>query len=165
MKMLPNMTVINPCDFNQTKAATKAIANHVGPVYLRFGRPKVPNFTQSNQQFQIGKSITINEGIHVSIFATGHLVWKAMEAVKILKDKNIDAELINIHTIKPIDIKAVIGSVKKTKCVVTAEEHMMNGGLGDSIAQILALNYPAPLEMVAVNDKFGESGTSRKTNG
>ncbi|MEI6852404.1 MAG: transketolase C-terminal domain-containing protein [Bacteroidota bacterium] len=159
MKMLPNMVVINPCDFNQTKAATIAISEYVGPVYLRFGRPKVPVFIPENEPFIIGKALTINEGKDVSIFATGHLVWKALEAVKILKEKGIDAELINIHTIKPLDDEAILKSVAKTRCVVTAEEHMMNGGLGDSIAQLLSRKLPTPLEMVAVDDKFGESGT------
>lgn len=159
MKMLPNMTVINPCDYNQTKAATKAVADLEGPVYLRFGRPKVPNFTAPDQKFEIGKAITFNEGKDVTIFATGHLVWKAIEAGQILAEKGIDAEIINIHTIKPLDKNAVLQSVRKTKCVVTAEEHMKNGGLGDSIAQVLAAEYPTPIEMVAVNDTFGESGT------
>ncbi|MFN5665206.1 MAG: transketolase family protein [Bacteroidota bacterium] len=159
MKMLPGMTVINPCDYNQTKAATIAIASHVGPVYLRFGRPAVPNFTAENQVFQIGKALLLNEGTDVSIFATGHLVWKAIEAGHMLAEKGISAEIINIHTIKPLDEAAVLASVRKTRCVVTAEEHQMNGGLGDSIAQLLARNYPTPLEMVAVNDSFGESGT------
>lgn len=159
MKMLPGMTVINPCDYNQTKAATIAIANHIGPVYLRFGRPAVPNFTPENQTFEIGKALMLNEGTDVSIFATGHLVWKAIEAGHILAGKGINAEIINIHTIKPLDENAVLNSVKKTRCVVTAEEHQMNGGLGDSIAQLLARNYSLPVEMVAVNDSFGESGT------
>jgi len=159
MKMLPNMTVINPCDYNQTKAATKAVADLEGPVYLRFGRPKVPNFTAPVQKFEIGKAITFNEGKDVTIFATGHLVWKAIEAGQILAEKGIDAEIINIHTIKPLDKNAVLQSVRKTKCAVTAEEHMKNGGLGDSIAQVLAAEYPTPIEMVAVNDTFGESGT------
>lgn len=158
MKMLPNMTVISPCDYNETKAATIAIAEHQGPVYLRFGRPKVPNFTDPNKKFVIGKADILNEGKDVTIFATGHLVWKAIEAGKLLSEKGIDAEIINIHTIKPLDEEAVLMSAGKTKCVVTAEEHMMNGGLGDSIAQLLALKMPTPLEMVAVNDTFGESG-------
>jgi transketolase len=158
MKMLPNMTVINTCDYNQTKAATLAIAKHIGPVYLRFGRPKVPVFIPENQPFEIGKAVLLNKGKDVSIFATGHLVWTALEAAKILELKGISAEVINIHTIKPLDDAAVLDSVNKTKCVVTAEEHMMNGGMGDSIAQLLARHLPAPLEMVAVNDKFGESG-------
>ncbi len=159
MKMLPNMVVINPCDFNQTKAATITISEYVGPVYLRFGRPKVPVFIPENEPFIIGKALTINEGKDVSIFATGHLVWKALEAVKILKEKGIGAELINIHTIKPLDDEAILKSVAKTRCVVTAEEHMINGGLGDSIAQLLSRKLPTPMEMVAVDDKFGESGT------
>ncbi len=159
MKMLPNMVVINPCDYNQTKAATLAIAKHVGPVYLRFGRPVVPNFTPADQEFVIGKAVTLQDGNQVSIFATGHLVWKALEAADILAEKGISAEVINIHTIKPLDEEAIIRSVSKTRCAVSAEEHMMNGGLGDSIAQTLARRMPTPLEMVAVNDIFGESGT------
>lgn len=159
MKMLPNMTVINPCDYNQTKAATIAIAAHEGPVYLRFGRPTVPNFTPADQVFEIGKALMLNEGKDVSIFATGHLVWKAIEAGQQLAEMGINAEIINIHTIKPLDAQAIIQSVKKTRCVVTAEEHQKNGGLGDSIAQLLATHFPAPIEMVAVNDTFGESGT------
>ena len=162
MKMLPHMTVINTCDFNQTKAATIAIAEHVGPVYLRFGRPKVPNFTYENQKFEIGKAITLEEGNDLTIIATGHLVWEAIEACKALKEININAEVINIHTIKPLDRDAIIKSVKKTKCVVTAEEHMLNGGLGESIAQLLSRELPTPLEMVGVNDTFGESGTPRQ---
>ena len=162
MKMLPHMTVINPCDFNQTKAATLAIAEHMGPVYLRFGRPKVPNFTDENQIFEIGKAVNLKDGNDVSIFATGHLVWEALEAVKILNELNINAEIINIHTIKPLDKDAVIKSVSKTRCVVTAEEHMLNGGLGDSIAQLISREMPLPLEMVGVNDTFGESGTPRQ---
>ncbi|MFM1875074.1 MAG: hypothetical protein RL266_811 [Bacteroidota bacterium] len=159
MKMLPHMTVINPCDYNQTKAATKAIAELDGPVYLRFGRPKVPNFTPDNQKFEIGKAWKIADGTDVSIFATGHLVWKAIEAQAVLADKGVSAEIINIHTIKPLDVDAILASVNKTGCAVTAEEHQRNGGLGDSVAQTLVLNGPAPLEMVAVNDSFGESGT------
>jgi transketolase len=159
MKMLPGMTVINPCDYNQTKAATIAIAAYEGPVYLRFGRPAVPNFTPAGQKFEIGKAVMLNEGTDVSIFATGHLVWKAIEAGHILAEKGINAEIINIHTIKPLDAQAILESVRKTRCVVTAEEHQMNGGLGDSIAQLLARELPSPLEMVAVNDSFGESGT------
>jgi transketolase len=158
MKMLPNMTVISPCDYNQTKAATIAIAEFEGPVYLRFGRPKVPNFTPVDQKFEIGKAEIINEGKDVTIIATGHLVWKAIEAGRILLEKGINPEIINIHTIKPLDEKAVLDSIRKTKCVVTAEEHMMNGGLGDSISQLLVRKMPTPLEMVAVNDTFGESG-------
>lgn len=159
MKMLPNMTVINPCDFNQTKAATIAIAEHEGPVYLRFGRPKVPTFIAPDQKFEIGKALMLNEGADVSIFATGHLVWEAIVAAKTLAENGIDAEIINIHTIKPLDEDAILKSVAKTKCVVTAEEHMRHGGLGDSIAQLLAQKLPAPMEMVAVNDQFGQSGT------
>ena len=161
MKMLPHMTVINPCDFNQTKAATIAIAKHVGPVYLRFGRPKVPNFTSSNQEFKIGEAINMAIGSDITIIATGHLVWEALEAVKELEKENISAELINIHTIKPLDKKAILESVIKTKCVVTAEEHMLNGGLGDSVAQLLSRSLPTPLEMVGIDDTFGESGTPR----
>ena len=159
MKMLPHMTVINPCDYNQTKAATKAIADLDGPVYLRFGRPKVPNFTPQDQKFEVGKAWKIANGADVSIFATGHLVWKAIEAQAILAGKGVSAEIINIHTIKPLDVDAILESVNKTGCAVTAEEHQRNGGLGDSVAQTLALNGPAPMEMVAVNDSFGESGT------
>jgi transketolase len=158
MKMLPNMTVINPCDFNQTKAATLAIADWQGPVYLRFGRPKVPNFTAENQEFEIGKALLIQEGFDVSIFATGHLVWKAIEAAKELAEKGFSAEIINIHTIKPLDEDAILNSVGKTRCAVAAEEHQRNGGLGDSIAQVLARKFPAPMEFVAVDDSFGESG-------
>lgn len=159
MKMLPNMTVINTCDFNQTKAATKAIADFDGPVYLRFGRPKVPNFTPADQKFEIGKAIHLVEGADVSIFATGHLVWPAIEACRELAEKGINAELINIHTIKPLDKEAVLNSVNKTGCAVSAEEHLRNGGLGDTIAQLLAMEKPTPMEMVAVDDSFGESGT------
>ncbi len=158
MKMLPGMVVINPCVYNQTKAATIAIADYVGPVYLRFGRPKVPNFTPEDQKFEIGKAILLNEGSDVTIFATGHLVWKAIEAADILEQRGISSEIINIHTIKPLDAEAVLSSVSKTRAVVTAEEHMMNGGLGDSIAQLLSRKLPTPIEMVAVDDKFGESG-------
>jgi transketolase len=159
MKMLPGMVVINPCDYNQTKAATIAIAAYNGPVYLRFGRPAVPNFTPIDQHFEIGKAVLLNEGTDITIIATGHLVWKAIEAGHILAEKGISAEIINIHTIKPLDENAILDSVRKTKCVVTAEEHQMNGGLGDSVAQLLARNLPLPMEMVAVNDTFGESGT------
>ena len=159
MKMLPNMTVIVPCDFNQTKNATLAAAEFDGPVYLRFGRPKVPNFTPADEKFIIGKAQMLQEGTDVTIFACGHLVWKAIEALPILKGLGINVELINIHTIKPLDVEAVLKSVGKTRCVVTAEEHQRNGGLGDSIAQVLALNMPCPMEMVAVNDEFGQSGT------
>jgi transketolase len=159
MKMLPGMVVINPCDYNQTKAATIAIANYVGPVYLRFGRPSWPIFTSPDQKFEIGKAITFKEGNDVSIFATGHLMWKALKACEELEKAGIDAEVINIHTIKPLDIEAVIASARKTGCVVTAEEHNVHGGLGESIASVLAKHYPTPMEMVAVNDTFGESGT------
>ena len=158
MKMLPGMTVINPCDYNQTKAATIAIADHSGPVYLRFGRPKVPIFIPENQKFEIGKGLLLNEGSDVTIFATGHLVWEAVEAVKSLAAQGISAELINIHTIKPLDNECILSSVAKTKCVVTAEEHQIAGGMGESIAKLLASNSPTPMEFVAVNDKFGESG-------
>ena len=162
MKMLPHMTVINTCDFNQTKAATIAIAKHVGPVYLRFGRPKVPNFTDINQNFEIGKAVLLSEGTDVTIIATGHLVWEAIEASKELDKLSISSEIINIHTIKPLDSDAILKSVSKTKCIVTAEEHMLNGGLGDSVAQLLSRKLPLPLEMVGVNDTFGESGTPRQ---
>ena len=159
MKMLPHMCVINPCDYNQTKAATIAIADYEGPVYLRFGRPTIPNFTPADQKFEIGKAVMLNEGTDVTIIATGHLVWKAIEAGEALAAKGISAEIINIHTIKPLDTDAILKSVLKTKCVVTAEEHQMNGGLGDSVAQFLIRNKPTPQEYVAVNDSFGESGT------
>lgn len=159
MKMLPGMVVINPCDYNQTKAATIAIADHHGPVYLRFGRPAVPVFTDPDQKFEIGKAWMVNEGTDVSIFATGHMVWKAIEAGEKLAEAGISAEIINIHTIKPLDEAAVLKSVTKTGCVVTAEEHNRYGGLGDSIAQVLTRNNPVPQEYVAVNDSFGESGT------
>jgi transketolase len=159
MKMLPNMTVINPCDYNQTKAATIAIADHVGPVYLRFGRPVIPVFTPADQKFEIGKAWTVNEGSDVSIFCTGHLVWESIKAGEILAAEGIEADIINIHTIKPLDEEAILASVKKTGCAVSAEEHMISGGLGDSVAHVLAQNYPAPLEYVGVHDTFGESGT------
>jgi transketolase len=159
MKMLPGMVVINPCDYNQTKAATIAIADYEGPVYLRFGRPTIPNFTPADQKFEIGKAVMLNEGTDVTIIATGHLVWKAIEAGEALAAKGISAEIINIHTIKPLDTDAILKSVLKTGCVVTAEEHQMNGGLGDSVAQFLIRNQPTPQEYVAVNDSFGESGT------
>ncbi|MCX6272024.1 MAG: transketolase family protein [Bacteroidetes bacterium] len=158
MRMLPNMTVIVPCDYNQTRAATLAIADYFGPVYLRFGRPKVPNFTPPDQPFEIGKAQKLVDGEDVTIIATGHMVWQALEAREILLEKGIRAEVINIHTIKPFDEEAVLNSVKKTGCVVTAEEHQRNGGLGDAVAQLLCRYYPAPVEMVAVNDSFGESG-------
>ncbi|AFU69359.1 transketolase subunit [Psychroflexus torquis ATCC 700755] len=158
MKMLPGMTVINTCDYNQTKAATLAIAEHEGPVYLRFGRPKVANFTPEDQKFEIGKAVHLTEGNDVTIIATGHLVWEALEAAKILDEKGISAEVINIHTIKPLDETAILKSIRKTKCVVTAEEHNFLGGLGESVARTLTLNHPAPQEFVATNDTFGESG-------
>jgi len=158
MKMLPGMTVINPCDYNQTKAATIAIADHNGPVYLRFGRPGWPVFTPDNQKFEIGKALMLSEGTDVSIFSTGHLVWHTIEAAKELAKEGISCELINIHTIKPLDKAAILASVKKTGCVVTAEEHQRHGGLGDSVAQVLAQELPTPQEYVAVNDSFGESG-------
>ncbi|MEO8067208.1 MAG: transketolase C-terminal domain-containing protein [Flavobacteriales bacterium] len=159
MKMLPGMTVIVPCDFNQTKAATIAIAEHQGPVYLRFGRPKWPVFTAADRPFTIGKADVMVEGNDVSIFACGHLVWKALKAVEELAALGISAELINVHTIKPLDEEAVLRSVSKTGCAVSCEEHNMYGGLGESIARVLALNAPKPLELVAVKDSFGESGT------
>jgi transketolase len=159
MKMLPGMTVINTCDYNQTKAATIAIAEHVGPVYLRFGRPKVANFTTADQKFEIGKAIQLTEGKDVTIIATGHLVWEALIAAEALEEKGISAEVINIHTIKPLDEAAILASVKKTGCIVTAEEHNFLGGLGESVARTLTLNHPTPQEFVATNDTFGESGT------
>ncbi len=159
MKMLPGMVVINPCDYNQTKAATIAIAEHVGPVYLRFGRPSVPIFTAKDQKFEIGKAIKFTEGTDVTIVATGHLVWEALQASEQLEAIGISAEVINIHTIKPLDDKAILESVVKTKCIVTAEEHNILGGLGESVARVLSTNYPVPQEFVAVNDSFGESGT------
>lgn len=159
MKMLPGMTVIVPCDHNQTKAATLAIAEHQGPVYLRFGRPKWPVFIPEDMPFEIGKAQILKEGTDVSIFATGHLVWKSLEAAKALAIEGISAEVINLHTIKPLDDDAVLRSIAKTGCAVSAEEHQRHGGLGDSIAQLLSRKAPTPLEMVAVNDSFGESGT------
>jgi transketolase len=159
MKMLPHMTVINPCDYNQTKAATKAIAAHEGPVYLRFGRPSVPIFIPEDQPFEIGKALRLIEGSDVSIFATGHLVWEAILAEEILESQGIKAEVINIHTIKPLDTQAILESVAKTGCAVSAEEHQRAGGLGESIAGVLAQHMPKPLELVAVDDSFGESGT------
>jgi transketolase len=159
MKMLPGMVVINPCDYNQTKAATIAIAEYDGPCYLRFGRPKWPVFIPEDMPFEIGKALMLNEGKDVTIFATGHMVWKAIEAGHKLAERGIDAEVINIHTIKPLDRDAILASVKKTGCVVSAEEHQMNGGLGDSIAQLLSRELPTPMEFVAVDDSFGESGT------
>ncbi|GIV29863.1 MAG: transketolase [Bacteroidia bacterium] len=158
MKMLPGMTVINTCDFNQTKNAVKAIVRHQGPVYLRFGRPAVPNFTNPDEPFIIGKAKLLIEGTDVSIFATGHLVYKSLQAAEILKDEGISAEVINIHTIKPLDTEAILNSVKKTFCLVTAEEHNKHGGMGESIAGFLSTVFPVPQEFVAVNDSFGESG-------
>lgn len=159
MKMLPGMTVINPCDYNQTKAATLAIAEHHGPVYLRFGRPVVPNFTPEEQSFEIGKAVHLTEGNDVTIIATGHLVWQSLLAAEALESRGISAEVINIHTIKPLDAEAILASVKKTGCVVSAEEHNFLGGLGESVARTLAEHYPAPQEFVATQDTFGESGT------
>jgi transketolase len=159
MQMLPGMVVINPCDYNQTKAATIASANYEGPVYLRFGRPKWPNFTPANQSFEIGKALLMNEGSDVTIFATGHLVWKSIEAAKELAALGHSVELINIHTIKPLDNEAVVNSVAKTKCAVVCEEHNVIGGLGSTIAALLSKEKPTPIEFVAVNDSFGESGT------
>jgi transketolase len=159
MKMLPGMTVINPCDFNQTKAATIAIAEHEGPVYLRFGRPAVANFTPADQNFEIGKAVLLNEGTDVTIVATGHLVWQSLIAAENLESNGISAEVINIHTIKPLDEEALIKSVKKTGAIVTAEEHNYLGGLGESVARTLTSNYPVPQEFIATQDTFGESGT------
>ena len=159
MKMLPGMTVINTCDYNQTKAATIAIADFEGPVYLRFGRPKVANFTSVDQTFEVGKGLLLQEGADVTIVATGHLVWEALEAAKILKEQGISAEVINIHTIKPLDDAIILKSVAKTGCIVTAEEHNFMGGLGESVARVLSLNHPTPQEFVATQDTFGESGT------
>lgn len=159
MKMLPGMVVINPCDYNQTKAATIAVADYEGPVYLRFGRPAVANFTPEDQVFEIGKALHLQEGADVTILATGHLVWESLLAAEQLQVKGISAEVINIHTIKPLDDEAIIASVKKTGCVVTAEEHNIIGGLGESVARVLALNHPVPQEFIGTNDTFGESGT------
>ena len=162
MKMLPGMVVINPCDYNQTKAATIAIAEHNGPVYLRFGRPAVPIFTDKNQTFEIGKAINLTEGSDITVVATGHLVWEALEASKVLLEKGISIEVINIHTIKPLDNQAILKSVNKTGCIVSAEEHNYLGGLGESISRVLAQNFPVPQEFVATNDTFGESGTPKQ---
>jgi len=159
MKMLPGMTVINPCDYNQTKAATIAIAEHHGPVYLRFGRPKVANFTPVDQKFEIGKALLLNEGTDVTIVATGHLVWESIQAAEVLEQEGISVEIINIHTIKPLDDTAILNSVKKTGCIVTAEEHNFLGGLGESVARVLATQHPTPQEFIATQDTFGESGT------
>ncbi len=158
MKMLPGMTVINPCDYNQTKSATITLSDHKGPVYLRFGRPKWPIFTDEKQKFIIGKAIKFIEGSDVSIFATGHMVWQALEAEKILYKKGISCEVINIHTIKPLDEDAILRSINKTKCAVSCEEHNVLGGLGESISSVISQNFPCPLKIVGVNDSFGESG-------
>jgi transketolase len=158
MRAMPEMTVINPCDFNQTRAATIAIADYKGPVYLRFGRPVIPIFTPADQKFEVGKAWMVNEGKDVSIIATGHLVWEAILAGEMLEQEGIDAEIINIHTIKPLDREAILRSAAKTHCVVTAEEHQLNGGLGDAVSQLLSRNLPTPVEMIGVNDSFGESG-------
>ena len=162
MKMLPGMTVINTCDYNQTKAATIAIAEYKGPVYLRFGRPKVPNFTPINQDFNIGKGVKLIEGSDVTIVATGHLVWEAIDCAKKLKSEGISAELINIHTIKPLDKNIILDSVLKTNCIVSAEEHNVIGGLGESISSLLVKNNLSPMEFVGVEDSFGESGTPQE---
>lgn len=159
MRAMPNMAVLVPADYNQTKAATIAAAQHDGPVYLRFGRPKVPNFTPADMPFEIGKAWTLQEGRDVTIFATGHMLWKALEAAKTLAGKGIEAEVVNIHTIKPLDTEAIVRSVARTGAAVTAEEHLMNGGMGDAVAQTLARRQPAPVEFVAMDDCFGESGT------
>jgi len=162
MKMLPGMTVINTCDYNQTKAATIAIAEHDGPVYLRFGRPKIPVFIPEDMPFEIGKGILLSEGTDVTIVATGHLVWEALQAAETLENEGISAEVINIHTIKPLDEEIILSSIKKTGCIVTAEEHNKFGGLGESVARCLATNNPTPQEFVATNDTFGESGTPKQ---
>ena len=159
MKMLPGMTVIVPCDYNQTKAATIAIADYVGPVYLRFGRPSWPIFTDPSKPFVIGKAQKFSEGSDVSIFACGHLVWNAIQAGVALEEKGISVEVINIHTIKPIDEEAILNSIRKTKCAVTAEEHNIYGGMGDAVAQVAAKHFPIPIEYVGTKDTFGESGT------
>ena len=158
MRMLPGMSVVVPCDFNQTKAATLAIADYEGPVYLRFGRPKWPNFTEENQKFEIGKAQILSEGNDITIFACGHLVWKAIEAGKILEEKGISVELINLHTIKPLDEEAIIKSIQKTKCAVTAEEHNILGGMGDAVAHVAAAHFPIPIQYIGTKDTFGESG-------
>lgn len=159
MKMLPGMTVINPCDFNQTKAAAIAIAEMEGPVYLRFGRPKVPVFLEPDEHFEIGKALKLNNGADVTLIATGHLVWESIKAAEVLENRGVSVDLINIHTIKPLDVKAILDSVAKTRCAVTAEEHQFYGGLGESVSRELALHDPVPLELIAVKDTFGESGT------
>ena len=162
MKMLPGMTVINTCDYNQTKLATLKIADYQGPVYLRFGRPKVPNFTNPDQEFQIGKGIILNEGKDVTIVATGHLVWESILAGQKLNNMGVSAEIINIHTIKPIDEEIILNSINKSRCIVTAEEHNFLGGLGESISRVLTKNDPVPQEFIATNDTFGESGSPSK---
>lgn len=159
MKMLPDMVVINPCDYNQTKAATIALAKHKGPAYLRFGRPAEPIYTPADEEFVIGKAVQWADGDDVTVIATGHLMWRAIQATEQLEGEGVGVDLINIHTIKPLDKDAILASVRKTGCVVVAEEHFINGGLGDSVAQLLARELPAPVEYVAVDDKFGESGT------
>ncbi len=159
MKMLPGMVVISPCDYNQTKAATLAIADYIGPVYLRFGRPAVPNFTVADEKFEIGKAQILSKGTDVTIVATGHMVWEAIQAAEALENEGISAEIINIHTIKPLDTDAILASVKKTGCVVSAEEHQKAGGLGESIASFLSENLPTPMKMIAINDEWGQSGT------
>lgn len=159
MRMMPNMVVINPCDYNQTKQATIAIANYKGPVYLRFGRPKVPIFIPEETPFEIGKALMLNEGKDVTIIATGHLVWEAIQAAEKLEGMGIDAEVINIHTIKPLDTEAILKSVEKTGCVVSCEEHQFNGGLNDAVSQLLSRSMPRPIEYIGVEDSFGESGT------
>lgn len=159
MKMLPNMVVINPCDYNQTKAATLAIAEYTGPVYLRFGRPAVPNFTPEEQKLEIGKALLLSEGKDVTLFATGHLVWECLQACRLLEEEGISAEVIDIHTIKPLDIESIVASVTKTGAAICAEEHFLAGGLGESIAGALAAERPVPLEFVAIKDTFGQSGT------
>ncbi len=162
MKMLPGMTVINTCDFNQTRAATIAIAEHKGPVYLRFGRPKVPNFTDFDQKFEIGKGMKLVDGNDVTIVATGHLVWEAIQCVEKLNAEGISADLINIHTIKPLDDELILKSIAKTKCIVSAEEHNVIGGLGESISRLIVEKNLVPMEFVAVQDTFGESGTPKE---
>jgi transketolase len=162
MRMLPGMTVISPCDYNQTRAATIAIADYQGPVYLRFGRPKVPNFTRIDEDFKIGEANVLVEGLDVSVLATGHMVWKALEAAEYLKNFDVSVEVINIHTIKPLDEKRILDSVLKTKCLVSVEEHQKYGGLGERVAQLLVTKYPVPQEFVAVDDKFGESGKAEE---
>lgn len=158
MKMLPNMVVLNPCDYNQTKAATIAAAEYMGPVYIRFGRPSVPVFIPEDMPFEIGKALLLSEGKDVSLVATGHLVWEALEAARLLEKEGISAEVIDIHTIKPLDGEAILRSARKTGCVVGCEEHQFNGGLNESIAQLLVRNEPVPMEFIGVDDEFGQSG-------